>query len=322
MNTKKPKQQEQQHTVPGSYLENFTDENGHVWVLDADDKIFNVNPENILKERHFYSLNNSAGEKDMSVEDALGSIEGDFINIYRDKFAKDLFLTDEERVAVSVFIAALMTRTRPYRDHLKNSLEEIKGWMEDWEKHPMSDEEKKTMEAMPSSGGATIDLETLKDGLKHFDEHHSTSIMRSLSHSAALIYHMKWSVWKNESYGFVTSDDPVVLLRPASIKKFGVGTFGSAPGLRWKDVDLTLPLSKDHLLLAGWILNNDSYIQVDDEMARKMNHRTITHSRDRIITSSKTRAEEIKMRYTEKPYKSKIEKIMTEKLNEDIINSS
>ncbi len=104
--------------------------------------------------------------------------------------------------------------------------------MEDWEKHPMSNDEKKTMEAIPSSGGATIDLGTLKNGLEHFDEHHSTNILRSLSHSAALIYHMKWTVWKNKSYGFITSDDPVVLLRPASIKKFGAGTFGSSPGLK------------------------------------------------------------------------------------------
>lgn len=307
MNIKKIKQQEQQHTVPGSYLENFIDENGHVWILDTDDKVFNVNPDNVLKERHFYSLPGSGGEKDMSVEDTLASIEGDFKNIYREKFAKNLFLNDEERVAVSVFIAALMTRTRPYRDHLKKSFKEIEHWMEDWGKYPMSDEEKRTMEAIPSSGGATIDLETLKSGLKNFDEHHSTSILRSLSHSAALIYHMKWSVWINTGYGFVTSDDPVVLLRPASIKKFGTGTFGSAPGLKRQDVELTLPLSKDRLLLAGWILNNDSYIEVDDEMARKIDHRTITHSRERIVTNSKNRAEEIKSRYTEKPYKKQMD---------------
>jgi hypothetical protein len=304
MSVKKIKQQEQQHTVPGSYLENFTDENGHVWVLDTDDKIFNVNPGNILKERHFYSLPGSDGKKDMSVEDTLASIEGDFVGVYRERFAKDLLLADEERVAVSVFIAALMTRTRPYRDHLKNSFEEIKSWMEDWEKHPMSEEEKKTLAATPSSGGATIDLETLKEGLENFDEHHSISILRSLSHTAALIYHMKWSVWKNDSYGFVTSDDPVVMLRPASIKKFGVGSFGSASGLKRKDVELTLPLSKDRLLLTGWILNSDSYIEVNDEMARNLDHRTITHSRDRIIASTKARLEGIKARYTEKPNKS------------------
>ena len=321
MTTKKVKQQEQHHTIPASYLENFVDENGHVWVLDINDNIFNTNSNSILKERHFYSLNGSDGEKDMTVENTLASIEGDFVNVYREKFAKDLFLTDEERVAVSVFIAALVTRTRPHRDHLKSSLEELKDWMEDWEKHPMSEEEKKTLAAIPPSGGATVDLETLKEGLENFDEHHSTSILRSLSHTAALIYHMKWSIWKNDKYGFVTSDDPVVLLRPASIKKFGTGTFGSAPGLKWKDVELTLPISKDRLLLAGWILNNDSYISVDDEMARKMDHRTVTHSRDRIITNSKTKAEDIKLRYSEKPYKSKTSSnITTENLNANHIN--
>lgn len=318
---KKVKQQEQQHTVPASYLENFVDRNGHVWVLDINDNIFNTNPSSVLKERHFYSLAGSDGNKDMTVENILASIEGDFVKVYREKFEKDLFLNDEEKVATSVFIAALMTRTRPHRDNLKSSLEELKGWMEDWERHPMSEEEKRTLAAIPSSGGATIDLESLKEGLENFDEHHSTSILRSLSHTAALIYHMKWSVWKNEKYGFVTSDDPVVLLRPASIKKFGVGTFGSAPGLKWKDVELTLPISKDRLLLAGWILNNDSYITVDDEMARRMDHRTITHSRDRIIASSKIKAEDIKSRYSEKPYKSKMsDKIVAKNLSANHTN--
>ena len=306
---KKTKQQEQHHTVPASYLENFADEHGHVWVLDTDDNIFNTNPHSILKERHFYSLSGSDGQKDLSVENTLASIEGDFVNAFRDKLSKNLFLTAEERVIVSVFIAALMTRTRPYRDHLKSSLEELEDWIKGWEKHPMSEEEKKTLAAIPPSSGATIDLETLKDGLAKFDEHHSASILRSLSHSATLIYHMKWSVWINEGHGFTSSDDPVVVMRPVAIKKFGVDTFGSAPGLRWKDAELTLPLSKDRLLLAGWILNDDSYIQVNDEMARNLDHRTITHSRERIIASSRARAENIKSRYTGKPYKSKVTSI-------------
>lgn len=302
--TKKTKQQEQHHTVPSSYLENFVDGSGHVWVLDMEDNIFNTQPKSILKERHFYSLTNDDGSKNMVVENVLASIEGDFATVYREKFSQDLFLKNEERVAVSVFIAALITRTRPYRDHLKKSLDDVRDWMEGWEKRTLTEEEQRTLDATPSSGGASIDLDTLRGGLEHFDEHHSASILRSLSHSAALIYHMKWSVWINDSHGFITSDDPVVLLRPASIKKFGVGTFGSAPGLKWKDVELTLPLSKDRLLLAGWILNDDSYIEVGDDLARNIDHRTITHARERIISSSETRAEDIRARYTEKPQKA------------------
>lgn len=296
----------QQHTVSGCYLENFSDERGYVWALDTNDKIFNVNPDNILKERHFYSLTSRNGEKDFTVEDTLGAIEGDYINVFRNKLSKDLFLTDEERVIVSVFVAAFMTRTRPYRDSLKASFQSIKDWMKNWVKQPKNELDDRMLEAASLGHGPTIDLNTLEEGLRNFEEHHSASILRGLSHSAALIYHMKWSVWINKNHGFVTSDDPVVLLRPASIKKYGFGTFGSAPGLKWKDVELTLPLSKDRLLLAGWILNDDSYITVDDEMARKIDHRTITHSRDRIIASSKARVEDIKSRYTEKPYQSKM----------------
>ncbi|OIN95512.1 hypothetical protein AUJ38_00090 [bacterium CG1_02_42_9] len=290
-------EKEQQHTVSECYLENFSDEEGYVWVLDISDKIFRVKPNNILKERHFYTLTSINQEKNFAVEDFLGRIESDYINVFRKKLSKNLFLTDEERVIVSAFIAALMDRTRPQRNALKSSLQKIKDWMGERQSRPDIDSHIKA--AIPSSG-RTISFDSLKYGLEHFEEYHSASIPRTLSHRAALIYHMKWSVWINKDYGFVTSDDPVVLLRPASIKKFGFGSLGSAPGLRWKDVELTLPLSKDRLLLAGWILNEDSYMSANNEMARNIDHRTITHSHDRIIASLKARAEDIKSRYNKK----------------------
>ncbi len=293
-------EKEQQHTVSRSYLENFSNEKGLIWVLDTDDKIFNTSPYSVLKERHFYSLTSPSGEKDFIVEDALSGIEGDYISVFKNKLSKNLFLTNEERVIASVFIATLMIRTRPYRDSMKNSLEEVKKWMEDWEKEPMQPPKS----VMPSNG-KTISLDDLIEGLQNFDEHHSLSILGTTPEIASLIYNMKWSIWINKKYGFTTSDDPVVISRPASIKKYGEDAVGSRPGLRCKDVELTVPLSRDRLLLAGWILNEDSYIEIDDEKAKNIDHRTITHSRDRIVSNSEEKLKNIRLKYCEKPYKSK-----------------
>ena len=74
-------------------------------------------------------------------------------------------------------------------------------------------------------------------------------------------------------------------------------------------MELTLTLSKNRLLLAGWILNEDSYFTVEDDMAQKMNHRTITHSSERIITKSQEVAELIKNKYTETAHKKSIESL-------------
>ncbi len=292
------------HTVSKCYLRNFSDENGFLWVLDTKDNIFKVKPENILVENHFYTITLKNGEKSLVIEDTLANIEGAYAAIFENKISKNRFLIDDERAMVAVFIAALYLRTKPQREDLRKMFQKLKGDMEDWKKQfEMNPRAREFASAIPSSG-ETISLSDINQYLNDFEEHHSVGIIENLPHVAQLIFNMKWSVWKNQNCNFITCDDPLVLLRPASIKKYGPGAFGSLPGLVYKDVELTLPLAKDRLLLAGWILEQDSYIFVDDEMARRINHRTITHSSERVIADSEAKVNAIKEKYTETVYKN------------------
>jgi hypothetical protein len=292
------------HTIPQCYLEGFTDENGHVWVLDTKNKIFNTQPVNILVESHFYRITLKNGEKSVVVEDTLANIEGAYATIYKNKLSQDKFLTEEERVKVSIFFAAMMQRTRPNRDGMRRMFENMKRSMEEWREQlkTISPEQRKILEATPSSGGMSISTEEPEEGLGDFSEHHSANLISQIIHVAQIIFNMKWSVWKYpEGEGtFVTSDDPLVIMRPASIKKYGKDVFGSLPGLLFKDAEITLPLSKDRLLLAGWILNEDSYTEIPSKIAENINQRTILHSSERILASSKTKLEEIKVKYPSK----------------------
>jgi hypothetical protein len=293
-----------QHTIPKCYLENFSDEDGFVWVLDTKDNIFKTNPENILVESHFYTITLKNGEKSFFIEDTLANIEGAYATLFRDKISKDLFLTDEERAKVAIFIAALFLRTKPHREGLKNMFEKLKTSMEDWKKQfeLLSPEAREFSSNVPSSG-ETIHMKDVEDYLKNYKDEHSVSILTQLPEVAQIIFNMKWSVWKNENNSFVTCDNPLTLLRPASIKKYGAKAIGSQPGLLYKDVELTVPLAKDKLLLAGWILNEDSYFTVGDDMVHQMNHRTITNSSERVIASSELQVNDIKSKYTETAYK-------------------
>ncbi len=297
------------HTVPKCYLENFTDSDGFVWVLDTKDNIFRIKPENILLENHFYTITLKDGEKSLVVEDTLANIEGAYIAIFQNKIEKELPLTNEERAEVAVFIAALYIRTSPYREGLRGALGTLRSGVEDWEKQfeTMSEESKKAMAAIPSSGkGESISIDDLDKYLRNFNEHHSMNVIEQLPEIAQIIFDMKWAIWKDADSNFVTSDDPVVLLRPESIKKYGANAIGSRPGLLYKDTELTLPLSKDRLLLAGWILNENSYIDVPGDIVQKINHRTITGSSDRIITKSQKDAEAIRDKYSETKDKKSI----------------
>lgn len=287
-----------QHTIPRCYLQNFTDNNGFVWVLDTKDKIFNVKPKNILVENDFYTITLKNGEKSFVVEDTLANIEGAYIDIFNNKISIDKFLVGEERVKASIFFAATMLRTRPYREDIKKMLQDLKKWMEHWDEKPKMNSQTKG-----------ITLSDLEDGLNNFENQHSISIVSNLSKIAQIIFDMKWAVFKNKTCRFVTSDDPIVIMRPASIKKYGLNSLGSSPGLKYKDAELTFPLSKDRLLLAGHVLERDFYLPSEDVWTDDFNHRTITHSSERIISDSKEKLIAIRDKYTETIYKQGNKKV-------------
>jgi len=290
------------HTIPSSsYLKHFADAKGHVWVLDTKNKIFPTSPDNVLVENHFYRITLKNGEKSVVIEDTLSNIEGMWAHIYETKISKNKFLDQEERAKVSIFIAAMLHRTKPHRESLRKMFEGLKEDMEDWKKQylTMSDEHRRSLAATHSSGGATINLDELNEGLENFDEEHSSGLIEQIISTSQIIFEMKWSVCgvTEEVGSFVTSDSPVVVMRPESIKKYGKKAFGSRPGLRFKDAELTLPISSTQLLLAGWILEEDSYVSVPKEIIDAMNQRTILHSSERIIASSESCLEDIRAKY-------------------------
>lgn len=294
--------QKRQHTVPRCYLENFADQEGFVWVLDTENKIFKIKPENILVENNFYTVTLKNGEKSLLIEDTLANIEGAYANIYQNKISKDKFLTPEERAKISVFLSAMIHRTKPNREGMRNMIQRLKGTMEDWKKQFEMNPKAKEFSSHTPSSGQSITINDIDEYLEDFDEQHSINVVDHSIHTAQIIFDMKWAVIKcnDSNYNFVTSDDPLVMERPASIKKYGKNKIGSLAGLAYKDVEVTLPLSRNRLLLAGWILNEDSYTDMPKDMAENFNQRTILHSSERIITSSEEQSKEIMNKYPAK----------------------
>lgn len=294
--------QKRHHFVPRCYLENFTDDKGFVWVLDTKDKIFNIKPENILVENHFYRITLKDGTKSLVIENTLSEIESLYATIYRDKISKELPLTTDEKAHVSVFVSAMMHRTKSWRESTKAMFADLKETLKEWDttRTNMTEEQRRALHTIPSDG-KSISLKEIEEGLSNFDEHHSTGLIDNSINTAQYIFNMNWAIWSTQGKtNFVTSDSPLVVDRPAAIKKYGRDTFGSRPGLKYKDAEVTLPLSNNQLLLAGWILEKNSYISVPEKWVEGMNQRTILNSSERLIANSSTRLEKIKLDYPSK----------------------
>lgn len=172
------------HTIPKFYLQNFTDKDGFVWVLDTKDSIFRTRPENILVESHFYTVTLKSGEKSLFVEDSLANIEGDYAAIFENKIAKNLFLTDEERAKVAVFIAALFLRTRPHRESMRRMVLSLKKSMEEWKQNYEDNPEAQRIAAATPSSGRAIHMKDIEEYLENYQEEHAVSILKQLSCSA------------------------------------------------------------------------------------------------------------------------------------------
>jgi len=285
-----------QHTIPKCYLENFTDENGNLYVLDLEGKkIFKTKPKKILTDNHFYTIKFPQGGGSFVVENTLEKIESDFSSIFHNKIKERKPLDIEEQALISIFVAAMLLRTKAFRENIETPFKEIEEFIKRIES--LSEEEKKTLAPVPSlpASSPTISGEEFKKIAKDIPTFHSSSIIEMLPETSNIIFNMKWGflISEDEENYFITSDDPCLLMNVPAIKKYGINTFGYSPGLWQDDVDLNLPLSSDISLLAGWQLKSEVYIPVPPKIIDQINLRVMIYAREKIIAKSDKKLKEI-----------------------------
>lgn len=279
-----------QHKIPRTYLEAFTDSEGLVWVADKNLKLYQQKPVNLLTEADYYTIRFGAGGGTLAVETKfLGGIEGSYSKLYREKIEKQLTVSKKDKATLSVFVASMMER-QPMR---RESLEKFFSDIERSAKHlrGLPDRVKKRMASLPiaSGGGPSFSADELLEAGKDVGSLHSSLIPSSVVDIAPIIFDMKWAfmVKPKDSEPFITSDNPCVMMDPVGELKYGRGTFGAAPGLAKKNVELTLPLSSEVALLCGWKMTKDwNYLPVSEKEVRGINARTLRHA-DSVIGPDK-----------------------------------
>ena len=274
------------HYIPdNSYLMNFADATGKVWVLKPNGTIFGTDPTNIFKEEHFYTITLGTKGGSLIIENTLAEIEGEFATIYREKIAKGIEMTDQERATVSVFLAALYQRTKAYREGMRGAFEQLRAQIETWrvmfEKNKAARDFSASLERGNGDKDNTFTPADVEHVLENLDEYHSVAIMDALPEIAQIIFNMKWCIMTAPAgHVFVTSDNPFQVLRPESIKNYGPNAIGSRPGLVYEDTEVTAPLSSTHAILAGWKLEQNGTMETDAKMLDQINYQTIMHAND------------------------------------------
>ncbi|HKV98832.1 MAG TPA: DUF4238 domain-containing protein [Vicinamibacterales bacterium] len=220
-----------QHYVPRSYLKHFgfgEEKHPRIWCYDKLEKTaFPTSVKNVAAEKYFY---HPPSEPQQPIEHVLGRFETVF-GIARQRLlaASDpMSLSFDDKVAVAVFFATQMVRTREHRHMIEDVMKQTREWLQ-------------------ATGKLTPELdEWLGPGdADQMRRQQLQNLSRGLvSELTAAVLRLKWMLLFNATgQPFWTSDHPVALYNPVD-----AGLYGNL-GLACKGIQVFFPLSPSQTLV-------------------------------------------------------------------------
>lgn len=273
------------HYLPQFYLEGFKilpqkGKKSHIWQIEKGGKQRHCSPaiEDTGCIRDYHSLDHNEGEPDhKTIELLLSYIEGKQANLVR-------CITDSKNIdssqigELAEFISLLRYRVPAFASHVETSLRKI-----------VLD----TLKIMCQSGKFGTPPVALRkmfdtngiDGTLNIKISNWKIVQQMLevglsSESIELLSQLHYQIYYTEEPdAFVTSDNPVALYHPNydKIKSYGVV-------LAIKGVEVTLPLSSNILIVAGFHLEPGVYL-ANHAQVIEFNRRTITMSENYIFSN-------------------------------------
>jgi hypothetical protein len=106
-------------------------------------------------------------------------------------------------------------------------------------------------------------------------------VMEMLKIQTPLLFEMEMSIFvAHDDLGFITSDSPCVWFNP---RAHTFPTFYRSPGLAQPDVEVTLPLTPNHLLFISQ-RKNLFYLDVGQDLVDEANRTTRAHTADEFVS--------------------------------------
>lgn len=277
-----------QHTIPKSYLKPWCDPNcpknqtPYIWIYNKEGTSFKKkSPGKSFTENNFYTIVDDEGNRILKLENGLGGLENLFTNIRRTKIDKNKNLSKEDKLIVCGFTAAMKSRTKAFKEH------QAKEWgkaleamdkMKEWAKTATS-EQKKIASMMERENSPSFSYDEVK---RMAESPIQTLLPPSVEVSIPIYNEMSLAILETDkTASFITSDSPCVWFDPEAYKR---PHLYRSPGLGFKTIEVTLPVSPTHLLLFNW-RGVEGYITIDSEKVDDLNRRTRFHSHKNFIVN-------------------------------------
>jgi hypothetical protein len=222
------------HYVPQFYLKNFSiEENSDkVYAYRRNKEPFVAGINSIAAKKDLYVfIDKLTGKKNSEVEEMFSYMEGSVAPIIKNIINGTALieLTNEEHNILSEFVSFLHVRNLGFREKQKN----IASSLISWDLKVLAQDEVRLKKALLETGHHNEDIKKIKDYALNFDDHFSVGWGRKnddyfLRQSLLLglninqiIFKKDWHVLENEtSRAFITSDNPVTLIRPENLPPF------------------------------------------------------------------------------------------------------
>lgn len=243
-----------QHWVPRSYLESWCDPDipsGHdayLWRFRKDGSAGQRKaPHNIFAETDFYTIHLPDGQRDLSLESGLGSLEAKFCQIRRTCIDNRKALNKVEKAWFCAFVAAMHFRTRAQRNAYQRQWGHAVRVAEDLRQSlgAMTPEERRQYRPPKYLGDTTGPSLSVRDVKELADKPLQHMLMPMIEASLRILARMNLVIFTTEDdIGFNTSDHPCVWFDPCGGRR--------PPMLQSRTIEVIMPVSPSSLALLCW----------------------------------------------------------------------
>lgn len=268
-----------QHWIPQAYLKAWCDpdiaksQDPYVWCVSKDGSIVRKKaPKNIFYEREFYTVHLADGVRDLAIEHGLAGLEDAFVTLRVQRLAGRTALSPEEELLLRAFMAAMKSRTRGHLKHAqgqwKSALDKCESMREDMLAKNPEDRVSLAPSLGPVDSESSMSLEEVRELA---EGPVGPMVVAEVQTQLPILAQMHLAVLcTDEPLGFITSDMPCVWFDPEAYKRPWPM---NAPGLGWRTIEITLPVSpRQSILLSWWPM--DGYFDITPEQVDDLNRRT------------------------------------------------
>jgi hypothetical protein len=266
----------QQHWLPRAYLAAWCDEAGthpepYIWIFDREGKVGKArSPKKVFRQPDLYA--DASAKRRHWLEHGLQKIEDGFIRVRDHLIAQQQPLQERDIAALIVFTATILVRSPRFREHMRQPWEQVMKIVDEFKaaQAAMTPEQKRNQPPpiRPITRGTEIPIEAARAAaerplptLMGPFVHAYTGELREMGY---VLMHTK------DKPGFITSDNPCVQVDPEAWRR----PRHMRGGLRWPDVEVTLPISPQFLVLFSWQLEKGGYVEATQECLNEVNART------------------------------------------------